>query len=139
MPIGEDIPMLIPISILITVIVLFVFGMYTNITEQNELVRMSQVSMDTVDYIANIKYGDGLGNINYSKLGVSNISKTWDTLKITVNYKMNISVYDSTVNKIWWWTNINEAPEKSIVTSIPFVIINGNNTDLGKVTVIVSK
>jgi hypothetical protein len=139
MPIGEDIPMLIPISILITVIVLFIFGVYTNMTEQNELIRMSQVSIDTVDYIANIKYGDDRGNLNRSKLGANLTTKDWTYLKMNVNYKMNITIYDYTTKATWTWRNFEGDIEKSVVTSVPINIFNGNTTNLGKVTVSVSK
>ncbi|MDD5182154.1 MAG: hypothetical protein PHC66_03220 [Candidatus Nanoarchaeia archaeon] len=142
MPIGEDIPMLIPISILLTVVVLFVFSMFISITSQNELIRMSQLSMDTMDYVANIKFSDGFGNLDYDKFGTYflGICKDVDRFNITANYKVNITVYDSTSNRIWCWHNTDEeAYKNSIVNTLPFIIKHDNETHFGQVTVVVGK
>ena len=142
MPIGEDLPMLIPISILITVIVLFIFGVYTNMTEQDELIRMSQISLDTIDYTANIMLSDGSSNLEYSfeRFNTSRICHDMDYKNITVNYKVKINVSDSDTGRSWCWDNYDNAPEEeSIVNTIPIMIINGSKTDLGEVTVSVGK
>lgn len=143
MPIGEDIPMLIPISIILTVIVLFLFSVFITISEKNDIVRMSQVSLDVADRVININFTDGFGNINssiYNRIGVNSSNKNWALLGINVNYKMKINISDSVNGRYWCWKNTNAGPEdNSITNSIPVMLVNETHKDLGKVTVIVSK
>ena len=143
MPIGEDIPMLIPVSIILTVIVLFLLGTFADIGEKNDLVRMSQTSLDTLDYASNILFSDGHGNMDYNKLralGAAYSCQSFTRLNLTMNYKMKINVSDSISGKYWCWKNMDDDPEKNSITNyMPTIIINDTNKNLGKVTVIVSK
>ena len=53
---------------------------------------------------------------------------------------MKIEVIDYTANQTWCWSSSNYKDSKlSITNSIPFIIVNGINNDLGKVFVSVAK
>lgn len=140
MPLGEDVPMLVPISIVLTVMVLFLIGVFMNMAEQNQIVRMSQMSLDTMNYLTNVVFADEFGNLDYDKLGTGWGCQSLDDLNITVNYRMKINVSDSANNRWWCWENNNFKNSKTTITNaVPVIILNNEKTDLGKVSVSVSK
>jgi hypothetical protein len=145
LPLGEDLPMLVPISIVITIFVVFLLTLFVNMANQTEIVKMSQVAIDTSEYIANIKFAGTLGNLDYKRInstGKESTCKDLNNLNISVNYQMKINVSDISKSKWWCWDNVNsysKEPTDVVNFMLPILIENQNLTDLGKVTVVVSK
>jgi hypothetical protein len=69
MPVGEDIPMLIPISIVLVAFIIFLVTLISNFSEQTEIVKLSQVSTNIGDYLLN--------NHPNLSLGMGRLNGTW--------------------------------------------------------------
>jgi hypothetical protein len=152
MPIGEDIPLLIPISIVLVVFIVFLVSLFINFTNQNELVLMSQNSITTGNYFVSY-LGDGKGNLDFQVLKeYSKSSKggcddqclngkccDLEGLNYRSNFKTKINFTNLESGECWCWSNNNEFPERMIVNSYPVLISDGANTTLGKVTVSVGR
>ena len=136
MPIGEDVPMLIPVSIVLVVFVLFLFSLFTGFGEKSEIVRMSQVSLNIGEYMLNIKYPHAQGIVSppESHWGCKHISE----LNISSNYLLHVNITRLDTNRWWCWGNVRDS--KTVVTNaFPTLMIIGNNTIPAKVVVSVGK
>ena len=124
MPLGEDIPILIPISIVLVVFILSLFTLYSNFSDRTEIVEMSQKSLNIAEYIiANkeiIKFSGYCENLN-----------EWN---ISSNYKVQINVTNLESYEGGCWGNVKNS--NTVVTnSLPFLIEN----ELAKVVVSIGK
>lgn len=109
MPVGEEVPILIPVSIILVIFILALFTLYINFSNQTEIVEMSQKSLTIAEYV--IKNGGCL-----------------EDLQISSNYKIYIRIGDEI------WGDI-EGSNTVVVNSMPF-LMNGNPS---KVVVSVGK
>ena len=125
MPLGEDIPILIPISIVLVVFILSLFTLYSNFSDRTEIVEMSQKSLNIAEYIiANKEI------IEFSNGYCRNVNE-WN---ISSNYKVYITVMKIEDNSFSCWGNIKNS--NTVVTnSLPFLI----EDDLAKVVVSIGK
>lgn len=141
MPIGEDVPMLIPISIVLTVFVLFFIFLFINFSERNEIIRMSEAAMDISDLSANIIFSDSLGRIDEDKLGSSGHCKELSDINITPNYHTKINISKST-GEYWCWDNTNyysDKPKSVVTKAIPILIEDNYTITAGKLVVSIGK
>lgn len=122
MPIGEDIPILIPISIVLVVFILSLFTLYTNFSNQTEIVEMSQKSLNIAEYV--IK-NEQLIDFNEECLEL-------EELNISSNYKIQINV--TNFDRWACFGNISNS-ETVVSNSLPFL----RNEELNKVVVNVGK
>ena len=145
MPIGEDIPILIPIAIILVVVMLFLLPLFINFSEQSDIIRMSQTSLDIGEYIIYINSNE-LGNLNIStlnsyseaSLNCPNKCSKLSKLNISSNYRTSILINDTTSDRCWCWGNIYEAKDV-VITNIPTLIIENEKTIPAMVKVSVSK
>ncbi len=109
MPVGEEVPILIPVSIVLVVFILALFTLYINFSNQTEIVEMSQKSLNVAEYV--IKNEGCL-----------------EDLQISSNYKIHIKVGNDV------WGDINNS-NVVVINSMPFLI----NGKLSNVVVSVGK
>ncbi len=136
MPVGEDIPMLIPISIVLVVFLLFLFALFANFSEKSEIVKMSQTTLDIGEYIINIQFAEeyGISSPPQSQWGCRDISE----LNISPNYKTKINITNLETGRWWCWGDISNS--KEIVTNnLPTLIIENGKTIPALVSVSVGK
>jgi len=139
-PIGEDIPLLIPISIILVVFIVFLVSLFSNFIDQNEVVRMSQTSITTGNYFIEL-FSDEKGSLVLEELNRHNSCKNkccnFKSFGFYSNFKTNVKIESGGV--YWCWSNVNSkydtSPEKRIVNSFPVLIADGYETEVGKVTV----
>jgi hypothetical protein len=143
MPIGEDVPMLIPVSIVLTIFVLFLFSLYINFSERNEVLRMSETGLDLADLTTNIIFAENLGRLNLTKIkakAVLHICTDISKLGLDANYYTKINISKSNTTYWWCWQNEKARDVTSQVTKeVPVLIIENNRSYAGKVEIVVSK
>lgn len=143
MPIGEDIPMLVPISIVLVVFLIFILSLFSNFSEQYDIIKMSQNSILIGDYIVNVKFAAETGKLSLQKLGENFTGcsyQNWSKLNITSNYQVIVNITDIESNKSWCWKNFYKSDAKtSVSNSFPVLLTDGNLTHLGQVKVVVNK
>jgi len=143
MPIGEDIPMLIPISIVLVIFLVFVLSLFANFSEQHDIVKMSQSSLTTGSYLINVKFGTRTGMLDISKLGYNfTVCRDISQLNISSSYQMRINISDTTSGKNWCWDNTNsysKEPTTSVSNNFPVLFLNDTTTEFGQVKISVSK
>ena len=142
MPIGEDIPMLIPISIVLVIFLLFLFSLFTNFSDQSNIIKMSQVSLNIGEYLINTN-SDNFGNILSSKLNEYNYAKhdcfnKLSELDMSSNYKVRIKIEDFTRNDVYCWGNVQHSNDV-VTNSLPTLIIENGQTRPAMVIVSVGK
>ena len=136
MPIGEDIPILIPISIVLVVFLLFLFTLFTNFSEQSEIVRMSQTSLNIGEYLINVQFKeeDGIASPSDSHWGCHDLNE----LNISSNYQTQINITNLETGRWWCWGSMYKA--KDVVTNnFPVLIVEDGKTMPAKVVVSVGK
>ncbi len=135
MPVGENIAVLIPLSIILTVTLLFVFSLFIQFSERMDIVKMSQTSLNVGEYVINdeFHYKNGIA-LPENHWGCGKISE----LNITSNYKVKINITNLETGRWWCWGNVDGA-DKVVVNSLPTLIIKGENVSLAKVSIIVGK
>lgn len=152
MPIGEDIPILIPISIVLVVFLLFLFTLFINFSNSTDIVKMSQISLDIGDYIitAHPNISTGLGMLNgtnlfshkykWAKDKCAENNCTHSYIKylsnISAPYKLSIKI--KTNKTCWCWGEIKNSKDV-VVNNFPVLIINESKTIPGVVIVSVGK
>ena len=148
MPVGEDIPMLIPIAIVLVMFLLFVLSLFTNFSEQQDIVKMSQVSTGISDYMINTWFvGASTGKLNLTKIsskfsGCNPSCCGLESLYISPSYQVKINITDTSSGNWWCWTNTNSYSANvttAVVNSFPVLLLNDTSTDYGQVKVIVAK
>ena len=152
MPIGEDVPMLIPVSIVLVVFVLFLFSLFTGFGEKSEIVRMSQVSLNVGEYIINAhpRISAEFGMLNGTYLYSNSFSIKWardncpnNCKNSSARYLMNFSSSYPIAVKIeagdscWCWEELKT--ETVVVNTFPVLILNNSKTIPAKVVVSVGK
>jgi hypothetical protein len=140
MPIGEDVPMLIPISIVLVVFILFLFTLFTNFSEQSEIVRMSQTSLNIGERLINIKFATMTG-INGTLLGNIHNCANYkiSALDISSNYKVMINITDKVnQSRFWCWGTVKDA-EEVVTNRLPTLIIENNKTIPAMVVISIGK
>ena len=141
MSIGEDVPMLVPVSIVLTIFLLFIFFLFANSSENFDIVKMSQTSLSVGDYIIKIT-NSGINTLSKEKLDSlgGNCNYKCASLKevnITSNYKLYVYVKDSNGN-CWCWGKEKDST-KAVSNALPVLIKEKDKLILGKVTAVVSK
>ncbi|MCD6547526.1 MAG: hypothetical protein J7K22_03170 [Nanoarchaeota archaeon] len=134
MSLGEDIPILIPISIALTIFVFFTMLTTSNISEKYEAVKMSQKALTIGEYVIT-KYSNEIGLIQKDKLGNGNCShcKTINNLNITTKYKLKIIIKEN--QSCWCWgKDFNTKSATKIELPIVF-----DDRSIGVLNVIVGK
>jgi hypothetical protein len=145
MPIGEDIPMLIPIAIVITVFVLFLLSLFINFSERNEVIRMSEAALDVGDLSINVLFASNFGTVNQTKLeklGYTQHCMDLSKINISVNYQTQINVSKTNSNEWWCWDNTNsysKEPKTEIKKLIPVIIKNSTAASAAKLEVTIGK
>ena len=142
MPIGEDIPILIPISIVLVIFLLFLFTLFTSFSDQSNVIKMSQTSLNIGEYIINTN-SDTFGHLLNSKLEDYNYAKQdcfnkISELDLSSNYKVRIRIEDPVMNEVYCWGTIQHS--KGVVTNqFPTLIIENGQTRPAMVVVSVGK
>jgi len=136
MPVGEDIPILIPISIIIVVVMLFLLSLFVHFSEQSDIIRMSQTSLDIGDYIINVKfaYENGTNEITFPDESCRDIKK----LNMSSNYKTKVSITNLETGESWDCGNLYGAKD-IVINNIPTLMIENNKTVPAMVKVSVGK
>jgi len=140
MPIGEDIPMLIPTALVLVVFLVFVLSLFANYSEQQDITKMSQNSLDIGSYVINSKFNAPLGQIDLNKLGTNfSYCKKLSELNITSSYKVLVNI--STSDKKWCWDNYYSISDVRVSVSniFPTLLLNNTTTEFGQVKISVSK
>lgn len=150
MPVGEDIPMLVPVSIVLVVFILFLFSLFSNFGENSEILRMSQVSLNVGEYLINShpKLSMNFGMLNGTYLYSDSLK--WakshcpdDCKNSRLDYLSNISSSYPLEIKIisdedcWCWNEIKT--EILVVNTFPVLISNGSKTIPAKMVVSIGK
>lgn len=137
MPIGEDIPMLIPVSIVIAVFLTFLFSLFINSTDRFEIIKMSQTSLTICEYTIK-KFSNNYTALELSELGEENCPKCSELkeLNISSNYKIKIVI--NSTEGCWCWGKELDG-EKVVVNSMPILIFKDWKTFPGMVSVYVWK
>lgn len=125
MPLGEDVPILIPISIVLVIFILSLFALYSNFSERTEIVEMSQKSLNIAEYIISNE------DINFK---FENTCRKLEELNISSNYKVQINVTNLDNNRWDCWGGIVDS-RIVVRNSIPLLI----DGELNKVVVSVGK
>ena len=137
MSIGEDIPILIPISIILVVFLIFLISLLAGLSDQSEMLKMSQTSINVGRYVVNEKFSNSLGTIippPSDHFGCHDISE----LNISSNYKLKINITNLETGRYWCWGDISGS--RNLVTnSFPVIIINNTWRNSAKVIVSVGK
>jgi hypothetical protein len=150
MPVGEDIPMLIPIAIVLVMFLLFVLSLFTNFSDQQDIVKMSQVSIGVSDYIINRwPTGASIGELNLTKINSTCHStpeccdfEALQYISPNQSYRIVITITDKSSGNWWCWDNIKPYSKKAttaVVNSFPVLLLNDTSTDYGQVKVSVAK
>jgi len=140
MPIGEDIPMLIPTALVLVVFLVFVLSLFASYSEQQDITKMSQNSLNIGSYVINSKFNAPLGQIDMNKLGTNfSYCKKLSELNISSTYKILVNI--STSDKKWCWDNYYSISDAKISVSnnFPILLINNTTTEFGQVKVSASK
>jgi hypothetical protein len=143
MPVGEDIPMLIPISIVLVIFIIFLVTLISNFSEQTEIVKLAQVSTNIGDYLLNNHPNLSLGRARlngtwlethgYEKSRCATKTCNISDIGLLVNTSARISVRIETADACWCWSEVNG--EQRITNSFPALIINNSKTIPAKVVV----
>lgn len=152
MPIGEDIPILIPISIILVVFLLFLFALFTNLSSNTDIIKMSQTSLSIGDYVINAhpNISAGLGMLNGTALYSEKYKWAKDHCSendcahsymkhlsnISAPYKLSIKI--KTNQTCWCWGEIKDSKEV-VTNNFPTLIINKSKTIPAVVIVSVGK
>ena len=152
MPIGEDIPILIPLSIILVVFLLFLFTLFANTTNSTSIIKMSQTALNIGDYIL-YKHPD-LSSASGLLNGTSLYSKKYEWAKdrcsenacahskikylsnVSSPYKISIKI--KTNQSCWCWGETKDSKEV-VTNNFPTLIINKSRTMPAMVIVSVSK
>ena len=143
MPIGEDIPLLIPISIVLVVFVIFLVSLFSNQIEQTEIIEMSQEASVAGNFILN-SFSDIEGNLDTSKLNgyCEYLCSIGDCCRLKYlnyysNYETKITIEAN--GDCWCWDNNAYFSEQKVTSTFPIQVKDGNNQFLGQVIVNVGK
>lgn len=147
MPLGEDIPMLIPISIVLTVFIVFLIALISNFSEQADIVRTSQVSLNMGDYLVNAhpQLSLGMSKLNGTYLNSqtfprvncpNNCGSSGLSQLLNTSYS-NIAVMIETDTGCWCWNTASG--NKVITNTFPALIVNGSRTIPARVVVSVAQ
>lgn len=148
MPVGEDIPMLIPISIVLVVFVLFLIGLFSNFIDASDAIRISQESVLIKNSFIN-NMSNNLGMIDRQTLSSYSYCKNPASYMSSCNlsrlgiygakFKVGINLTDISSNTFWYWSNTKSFNETALVTETPILITNNSQTNLAKVVITVGK
>ena len=142
MTVGEDVPILIPISIVLTIFLLFMVSLFVNFSQQSDMLQMSQVAQNLAEYMINIQFPAGSGMLSYIKLGPQmGVCGDLKWLNITSNFRTTVNITDVGNKNYWCFTNSNS--NKKVTTSLtiiaPVLMYGNNQTNMSKVTISVSR
>jgi hypothetical protein len=142
MSIGEDIPMLIPTSIVLVTFILFVMSLFGSFSEKFDAARMSQASLTTGDYLVNVRFSTGTGELDLDGLGNDfTFCRDIAQINITSNYQLAINISDAS-GRYWCWDNTNSfsrEPRTQITNILPVLLSNSTDTINGQVKISVGK
>jgi hypothetical protein len=145
MPIGEDIPMLIPIAIVITIFVMFLISLFINFSDRNEVIRMSEAALNVGDLSTNVLFASDFGTVNQTKLeklGYTQHCMDLSKLNISVNYQTHINISKTNSTDWWCWDNTNsysKKPKTEIKKMIPIIITNSTDASAARLEVTIGK
>ena len=110
---GEDVPMLIPISIILVVFVIFLVSLFSGFIDQNEIIRMSQSSVNLGGSVINV-FSDESGQISLDKLQEQTDGKCikLSRLGIDTKFKARVEIESGALGKSWCWSTTSTIPEK---------------------------
>ncbi|MCD6575885.1 MAG: hypothetical protein J7K73_01860 [Nanoarchaeota archaeon] len=135
MPIGEDVPILVPISIILVVFILFLFSLFLHSAEQDEIIQMSQEATTIGNYIINQKFNNTIGITSPPNIwGCKNISE----IGIHSKQKIKVNITNEENGRWWCWGNIEDST-KLVTIKIPTLITYKNETIPATVVVSVGK
>lgn len=116
--IGEDIPMLIPMSIAFVIFFIFLISFFGDL--ENNYETMEFIELDNLMKMKIMQtYGDEFGNLNLT----CTKCKSLETLNITAKYSVKVEIVNSTEKKCCF-SNFKKMDEIKLVFEHPVTINN---------------
>lgn len=133
---GEDLPAIVPISIILTIFVMFFLSSLSFFLEKPKMVSLREESFFIEDMVIK-KYGDGKSFLNRTKLFDPNSSTSLSKLGLNDRKPTMIKIRDLENENYWIINNTNlenmKEREYVLTSTYPTLIKQNGETSLSKI------